>query len=261
MIIPQIIYKMEYNKTKAKGYTLPYDTPHQQHMKKVKDITSNVSPAQTACTFKTFFKRGTGSQNMKSIFAFGGVFFIHLAAEVQRSVWEEQGPDQHGPWGSWDPCCQGGLQEHHQCKCLWWRYREISLSVQCWPKINLTYPLFFFLVSAWLQEEIWSHQEQVDLDSRQTRLPQCCQELLATEWCKLVLRLYCICKTFIFYFFIWTTSNIAALILLLLFCPQVEYKYDKEIMKGCVIPVVDDKLTLLAMKNAEMASTVSVSFF
>lgn len=148
MIIPQIIYKMEYNKTKAKGYTLPYDTPHQQHMKKVKDITSNVSPAQTARTFKTFFKRGTGNQNMKSIFAFGGVFFIHLAAEVQRSVWEEQGPDQHGPWGSWDPCCQGGLQEHHQCKCLWWRYREISLSVQCWPKINLTYPLLLFF---WFQ--------------------------------------------------------------------------------------------------------------
>lgn len=33
---------MEHNKTKAKAYTLPYDTPHQQHMKKVKDITSNV---------------------------------------------------------------------------------------------------------------------------------------------------------------------------------------------------------------------------
>ncbi|XP_034741242.1 nebulin isoform X2 [Etheostoma cragini] len=40
--IGDIIYKMEYNKTKAKGYTLPYDTPHQQHMKKVKDITSNL---------------------------------------------------------------------------------------------------------------------------------------------------------------------------------------------------------------------------
>lgn len=38
---------MEYNKTKAKGYTLPYDTPYQQHMKKVKDITSSVSPTQT----------------------------------------------------------------------------------------------------------------------------------------------------------------------------------------------------------------------
>ncbi|XP_030284300.1 nebulin isoform X27 [Sparus aurata] len=40
--ISDIIYKMEYNKTKAKGYTLPYDTPHQQHMKKVKEITSNL---------------------------------------------------------------------------------------------------------------------------------------------------------------------------------------------------------------------------
>lgn len=51
MIIPQIIYKMEHNKTKAKAYTLPYDTPHQQHMKKVKEITSNVSQTQTSCTF------------------------------------------------------------------------------------------------------------------------------------------------------------------------------------------------------------------
>ncbi|KAJ4921939.1 hypothetical protein JOQ06_021532 [Pogonophryne albipinna] len=40
--IHDIIYKMEYNKTKAKGYTLPYDTPHGQHMKRVKDITSNL---------------------------------------------------------------------------------------------------------------------------------------------------------------------------------------------------------------------------
>lgn len=30
-------------------------------------------------------------------------------------------------------------------------------------------------------------------------------------------------------------------------------------LKGCVIPVVDDKLTLLCMKNAEMASDVSFS--
>uniref|UniRef100_A0A3Q2UJB2 Nebulin n=1 Tax=Fundulus heteroclitus TaxID=8078 RepID=A0A3Q2UJB2_FUNHE len=40
--ITDVIYKMEHNKTKAKGYTLPYDTPHQQHMKKVKEITSNL---------------------------------------------------------------------------------------------------------------------------------------------------------------------------------------------------------------------------
>lgn len=30
-------------------------------------------------------------------------------------------------------------------------------------------------------------------------------------------------------------------------------------MKGCVIPVVDDKLTLLCKKNAEMASDVSLN--
>lgn len=40
---------MEYNKNKAKGYTLPYDTPYQQHMKRVKEITSNVS--LTVCFF------------------------------------------------------------------------------------------------------------------------------------------------------------------------------------------------------------------
>lgn len=45
------------------------------------------------------------------------------------------------------------------------------------------------------------------------------------------------------------------------FGPQVEYKYDREMMKGCVIPVVDDKFTVLALKNNEMASTVSLSVF
>ena len=41
----QIIYKMEYHKNKAKGYTLPYDTPATNHMKRVKEITSNVRPS------------------------------------------------------------------------------------------------------------------------------------------------------------------------------------------------------------------------
>ncbi len=61
------------------------------------------------------------------------------------------------------------------------------------------------------------------------------------------------------FIFILRASKSPALISLPLFNLQVEYKYDKEMMKGCVIPVVDDKLTLLAMKNAEMASTVSSS--
>ncbi|XP_051998003.1 nebulin isoform X17 [Xyrauchen texanus] len=40
--ISDIIYKMEYNKNKARGYTLGHDTPLNQHMKKVKEITSNL---------------------------------------------------------------------------------------------------------------------------------------------------------------------------------------------------------------------------
>ncbi|XP_030641691.1 nebulin [Chanos chanos] len=40
--ISDIIYKMEYHKTKATGYTLGHDTPLNQHMKKVKEITSNL---------------------------------------------------------------------------------------------------------------------------------------------------------------------------------------------------------------------------
>ncbi|KAJ8407124.1 hypothetical protein AAFF_G00288000 [Aldrovandia affinis] len=40
--ISDIIYKMEYNKNKAKGYTLGHDTPTQQHMKKVKDMQSTM---------------------------------------------------------------------------------------------------------------------------------------------------------------------------------------------------------------------------
>ncbi|XP_016302292.1 nebulin-like isoform X15 [Sinocyclocheilus anshuiensis] len=40
--ISDIIYKMEYNKTKATSYTLGHDTPMSQHTKKVKEITSNL---------------------------------------------------------------------------------------------------------------------------------------------------------------------------------------------------------------------------
>ncbi|MGH0162934.1 UNVERIFIED_CONTAM: hypothetical protein FKN15_044047 [Acipenser sinensis] len=38
--LSDIIYKMEHNKTKAKGYTLGHDTPSLQHMKKVKERLS-----------------------------------------------------------------------------------------------------------------------------------------------------------------------------------------------------------------------------
>lgn len=69
-------------------------------------------------------------------------FLIHLAAEIQRSVWEEQGPDQHGPWGSWDPCCQGGLPEHHQCMCFQpFHLLIISLLISS-PQHNLFWSVF-----------------------------------------------------------------------------------------------------------------------
>ncbi|XP_035801092.2 nebulin isoform X6 [Amphiprion ocellaris] len=55
--ISDIIYKMEYNKTKAKGYTLPYDTPYQNHMKKVKEITSNLK-------YKEVYEKSKAQINM-----------------------------------------------------------------------------------------------------------------------------------------------------------------------------------------------------
>ncbi|XP_047457484.1 nebulin isoform X2 [Mugil cephalus] len=55
--ISDIIYRMEYNKTKAKGYTLPYDTPYQQHMKKVKEITSSLK-------YKEVYEKSKAQINM-----------------------------------------------------------------------------------------------------------------------------------------------------------------------------------------------------
>ncbi|XP_029112887.1 nebulin isoform X10 [Scleropages formosus] len=45
--ITDIIYKMEYNKNKAKGYTLGHDTPVAQHMRRVKDIISTLKYKET----------------------------------------------------------------------------------------------------------------------------------------------------------------------------------------------------------------------
>lgn len=153
------------------------------------------------------------------------------------------------------------------------------------------------LVAAGLQEKVRGHQEQVDLDFGQTRLPQRCQEYPAAEWRKTVgmephqnvtlwvtiprwgvcenlqcnqaehkrgswanrncgthSPLFCLAE-------MYATSYPNIFLPHSSFGPQVEYKYDKEMMKGCVIPVVDDKFTVLALKNNEMASTVSLSVF
>ncbi|TRY59272.1 hypothetical protein DNTS_016356 [Danionella cerebrum] len=55
--ISDIIYKMEYNKTKATSYTLGHDTPLNHHMKKVKEITSNLK-------YKEVYERNKAHINM-----------------------------------------------------------------------------------------------------------------------------------------------------------------------------------------------------
>lgn len=44
----QIIYKLEYNKAKPKGYTTIQDTPMLLHVRKVKDRISDVSGTSVA---------------------------------------------------------------------------------------------------------------------------------------------------------------------------------------------------------------------
>lgn len=157
---------MEYNKNKAKGYTLPYDTPYQQHMKKVKDITSTVShalPAQILLLSK---------QKVQCCIQW---FVMSFTMQLKyREVYEKSKAQINI-----DP-------EAHEIRAAKEAYKNIT-NVSVWncqiKKKKFFFSLWisdildimlFFLVSAWLQEEIWGYQEQVDLDIRQTRLPQRC---------------------------------------------------------------------------------------
>ncbi|KAK0145104.1 Nebulin [Merluccius polli] len=72
--IGDIVYKMEYNKTKAKGYSLPYDTPYQQHIKKVQDITSNLK-------YKEVYEKGKAQINMDP-----EAFEIRAAKEAYKNI-------------------------------------------------------------------------------------------------------------------------------------------------------------------------------
>ncbi|XP_035030488.1 nebulin isoform X1 [Hippoglossus stenolepis] len=72
--ISDILYKMEYNKTKAKGYTLPFDTPHQQHMKKVKEITSNLK-------YKEVYERSKAQINIAP-----DAYEIRAAKEAYKNI-------------------------------------------------------------------------------------------------------------------------------------------------------------------------------
>ncbi|XP_060785938.1 nebulin isoform X4 [Neoarius graeffei] len=72
--ISDIIYKMEYNKNKAKGYTLGHDTPLNLHMKKVKEITSNLK-------YKELYEKNKAHINIAP-----DAFDIRAAKEAYKNI-------------------------------------------------------------------------------------------------------------------------------------------------------------------------------
>uniref|UniRef100_A0A8C7Z4Q9 Nebulin n=1 Tax=Oryzias sinensis TaxID=183150 RepID=A0A8C7Z4Q9_9TELE len=144
--ISDVIYRKEYNMTKAKGYSLPFDTPHQQHMKRVKEITSDLK-------YREVYERSKAQINM-------------------------------------DP-------EAHEIRAAKEAYKNIS-NVSCFRK-SISRP-----------RTSGSGRLTDPTSSMLQRTP----------------------------------------------CSRVEYKYDKEMMKGCVIPVATDMYTVMYKKNSEMASDV-----
>ncbi|XP_049340916.1 nebulin isoform X46 [Astyanax mexicanus] len=72
--ISDIIYKMEYHKNKARGYTLGHDTPLNQHMKKVKEITSNLK-------YKEVYEKSKAQINMAP-----DAYDIRAAKEAYKNI-------------------------------------------------------------------------------------------------------------------------------------------------------------------------------
>ncbi|TSM68907.1 Nebulin [Bagarius yarrelli] len=68
------IYTMEYNKNKAKGYTLGHDTPLNLHMKKVKEITSNLK-------YKEVYEKNKAQINIAP-----DAFDIRAAKEAYKNI-------------------------------------------------------------------------------------------------------------------------------------------------------------------------------
>eukprot|EP00063_Salmo_salar_P054190 XP_014029025.1 PREDICTED: nebulin [Salmo salar] len=139
------VYKMEYNKNKAKGYTLGHDTPHSAHMKKVKEITSVLK-------YKEMYERSKAQINMDP-----ESFEIRAAKEA---------------------------------------YKNIS---------NLDYRKKY---QATKNKWIWTVDRPDFVHAAKANFQQ----------------------------------------------SDIEYKYDKEMMKGCVMSIVDDKLAILAKKNADFSN-------
>nr|XP_029517707.1 nebulin-like [Oncorhynchus nerka] len=139
------VYKMEYNKNKAKGYTLGHDTPHSAHMKKVKEITSVLK-------YKEVYERSKAQINMDP-----ESFEIRAAKEA---------------------------------------YKNIS---------NLDYRKKY---QATKNKWIWTVDRPDFIQAAKANFQQ----------------------------------------------SDIEYTYDKEMMKGCVISIVDDKLAVLAKMNADLSN-------
>ncbi|XP_035376008.1 nebulin isoform X18 [Electrophorus electricus] len=72
--ISDIIYKMEYNKNKARGYTLGLDTPLNLHMKKVKDIISTLK-------YKELYEKNKAQINMAP-----DAYEIRAAKEAYKNI-------------------------------------------------------------------------------------------------------------------------------------------------------------------------------
>uniref|UniRef100_A0A8C7ULJ0 Nebulin n=1 Tax=Oncorhynchus mykiss TaxID=8022 RepID=A0A8C7ULJ0_ONCMY len=139
------VYKMEYNKNKAKGYTLGHDTPHSAHMKKVKEITSVLK-------YKEVYEKSKAQINMDP-----ESFEIRAAKEA---------------------------------------YKNIS---------NLDYRKKY---QATKNKWIWTVDRPDFIQAAKANFQQ----------------------------------------------SDIEYTYDKEMMKGCVISIVDDKLAVLAKMNADLSN-------
>lgn len=148
---------MEYNKTKARGYTLGHDTPANQHMKRVKEITSNVG-----LPFFSFAKRNQIQDFLCLYISFQtSVCFLQLK---YREVYERNkahinmAPDAHD--------IRAAKEAYKNISNVSLHWSALSI---CEVKSQASVSLFVFLLRiAWLQEEVRGHQEQVDLDCGQT---------------------------------------------------------------------------------------------
>lgn len=244
----QIIYRMEYNKTKAKGYTLPYDTPHQLHMKKVKEITSNVSPGlicrrSTICCWLLFLtvcfpvsyswstKRFTRRAKLRSTWT----------QTLIRSVPPRRLIGTSPTWASSLELILNDLPENEQ--------KHVNV---------FTLVILFTFISSTTRRST----KPLRPSGTGRRTDQIFSMLLRTPCSRVMWVFYLsfISDTHLLFLYHKVKKNPFVMFLShtrTVF--QVEYKYDKEMLKGCVIPVTDDKLMLLRLQNSEMASEVSLT--